>query len=200
MIEDALYGYCHCGCGQKTNIAPRTDRRIGWISGEPIRYIHGHHGRKDLAERFWSKVEVRGENECWEWKASTRTGGYGVFRNGSNLVGAHRLAWEIANEQDVSDDLIVRHKCDNRLCCNPAHLELGTKADNSHDMVSRGRVARGSGSGRSVLAEEDVLEIYRLLSEGEGVGSIARNYGVAYNTIWKISVGTSWGWLKGEAR
>jgi hypothetical protein len=197
MVEDVSYGYCHCGCGQKTNMAPQTDRRIGWVKGEPIRYIKGHHGRRDLAEKFWSKIEVRDEDECWEWKASTRTGGYGAFRGEDGLVGAHRIAWEIANGERVPDDLVVRHKCDNRLCCNPAHLELGTHADNSRDMVERERSARGSRSGRSVLTEEDVLEVRRLLSRGEKISSIARNYGVAYNTIWEISIGTHWGWLGG---
>lgn len=39
---DIPYGYCHCGCGEKTNLAPYSSKRIGWIKGEPLRYINFH--------------------------------------------------------------------------------------------------------------------------------------------------------------
>lgn len=40
------YGYCHCGCGQKTNISKRNSTRGGHKKGEPFKFLHHHHGRK----------------------------------------------------------------------------------------------------------------------------------------------------------
>jgi hypothetical protein len=55
------------------------------------------------------------------------------------MVRAHRAAWILANGP-VPEGLIVRHKCDNPLCVNVGHLELGTFKDNTNDMISRGRM------------------------------------------------------------
>lgn len=40
--QENPYGYCQCGCGQKTRIAPYNDKNKGWVGGEPIRFVHGH--------------------------------------------------------------------------------------------------------------------------------------------------------------
>jgi hypothetical protein len=90
---------------------------------------------RSIAERFWEKVERRGPDECWPWLASSRRNGYGRLWPSTT---AHRLAWELANGEQAGD-LYVLHTCDNRLCCNPAHLYLGTHADNVRDRVGRER-------------------------------------------------------------
>lgn len=98
--------------------------------------------RKPIAERFWPKVDVRGHEECWEWTASRKERGYGVFsRPGHNngALKAHRVSWELANGP-IPDGLCVLHRCDNPPCVNPAHLFLGTIADNNRDMSLKGRV------------------------------------------------------------
>lgn len=89
--------------------------------------------------RFWSKVNQAGPDDCWEWQASRNHSGYGSFGLGYTMRGAHRIAYAIANGGELPEGQLVRHKCDNPPCCNPAHLEIGTAKDNTNDMMERGR-------------------------------------------------------------
>ncbi len=89
-------------------------------------------------KRFWDKVDKSGD--CWLWTAGTN-GQYGSFGRGTREQGkelAHRMAYELTHGS-IPKGLFVRHTCDTPLCCNPAHLELGTHVDNMHDMHARGR-------------------------------------------------------------
>lgn len=79
-----------------------------------------------------------GEETCWVWKGSTNHG-YGKLNINSVQKRAHRIVWEIACGRPVPEGMVVRHKCDNPLCVNPGHLEVGTYRDNALDMVARGR-------------------------------------------------------------
>jgi hypothetical protein len=91
----------------------------------------------------------------------------------------------------IPEGLIVRHKCDNPLCINPVHLELGTPADNVRDMVERNRQAssKGSKNGNSKLTEEDVKLIR---SNGERAVDLAERFGVHPATIWRVRQGVTW--------
>ena len=91
-----------------------------------------------LEDRFWRKVKVKSENDCWLWTAATTNGGYGVIGHRDKTVRAHRLSYEMANGP-IPRNHVVRHKCDNPACVNPDHLEIGTQADNICDAVSRNR-------------------------------------------------------------
>lgn len=94
--------------------------------------------RIPIEERFWSKVSMAGPDECWEWMGSRNTGGYGWFKVGDRATGSHRVAFELTSGP-IPDGLLIRHRCDNPPCCNPAHMELGTPADNAADRTERGR-------------------------------------------------------------
>lgn len=99
---------------------------------------------KPLAERFWAKVDKRGPDECWPWTGSCSRNGYGRIGRGradEGADGAHRVSWELANGRPVPQGLFVRHSCDNPICVNPAHLGIGTPADNTRDSIVRGRAA-----------------------------------------------------------
>jgi hypothetical protein len=82
-----------------------------------------------------------------------------VWRDGKKrLTSTHRASWEIANGQ-ISNDLCVLHKCDVPNCINPDHLFLGTRADNSKDMVSKERQKRGTQLPQAKLTESDIINI-----------------------------------------
>jgi hypothetical protein len=98
--------------------------------------------------------------------------------------------WELCNHQPVPDGLIVRHICDDPLCCEPNHLELGTHADNVQDRVQRNRSASGTRNGRSKLTIEGVQVIRR--RSHEPVGVLAREFGVDPRTIRAILAGETW--------
>ena len=144
----------------------------------------------DAAHRFFerhrSKIEFGGPSECWLWTAAKRNFGYGGVRIAGKTLGAHRAAYEAKNGAGSADGLMVRHKCDVPACVNPAHLEIGTLADNNRDTVERGRHARGESHGRAKLTEADVREIRTSYVRGSsefGVCALARRFGVATSGI-----------------
>lgn len=97
--------------------------------------------QRPIAERLAEKIDHKGPDDCWPWLASTGTTmGHGQIKFQGRPVNAHRVAFMLAYGYLPP---VVRHKCDNPPCCNPAHLEPGTIADNHRDMVERGRIPRG---------------------------------------------------------
>lgn len=157
--------------------------------------------RNEWEARFWEKVSVGELDECWPWAGRVGNTGYGQFSVTSSIQrSAHRISWELANGIGIPSGMIIRHKCDNRICCNPAHLELGTQADNVRDMQERGRAkyARGSASSNAKLTEIEVIEIKTLLREGVSQSEIGRRFGVLSSTISRIASGNSWGWINEE--
>ena len=147
-MTDIPFGYCHCGCGQKTRIPKHNNRRLGYIAGQPIRFIRGHSSRLrptiSFESRFWSHVEIRGDDECWEWQATRDKDGYGRFRDNdhSSPEVASRISYRLTHE-DFAPALKVCHKCDNPPCCNPNHIFIGTHADNMLDKARKNRKREG---------------------------------------------------------
>lgn len=151
-----------------------------------------------LSQRFWAKVQICSESECWNWTAGTQSKGYGSFGIGNGKTSlAHRVAYELGNGA-IPDGLLVRHICDNRLCCNPAHLELGTIADNNRDAVVRGRNAKGELNGNSKLTAKQVREIRRLRKvDKKKITELARLYrmhprsisNIVNNRYWNLPLG-----------
>lgn len=159
---------------------------------------------ESIKARFWEKVDKTvghgSNNDCWIW-TSTIVGGYGQFKLNCKGIVAHRFSYEITYGT-IPKDLIVCHRCDNPLCVNPAHLWVGTNADNSFDMKNKGRslkgdknnarlypekLKRGSQHPSSVLNENQVLEIrYKWNKAHKKFGmfsELAKEYGVNRTTI-----------------
>lgn len=150
------------------------------------------------AERFWSHVDRRGPDECWEWQGARRNGGYGTF---DNQV-ASRWSLERALGRPLSSDEQACHHCDNPPCVNPAHLFVGDAATNAADMIAKGRSAVGAKHGSKTrpaqfrsytkLTASVIPDIRRRLAWGEPVVSIARAYGVSPWTVYDVSEGRTW--------
>lgn len=98
--------------------------------------LHGIMSR-EIADRFWSKVAVGSEDECWLWQAATFSGRYGAFQVGPRAIGAHRVAYELTHGPLKPGEWVL-HSCDVKQCVNPAHLRAGTHEDNMRDLAERG--------------------------------------------------------------
>lgn len=149
--------------------------------------------------RFWSKVTMA-TTGCWLWTAATNDFGYGIFMSdrsgGWRAERAHRLMFNAAHGE-IPGRMVVCHRCDVPACVNPAHLFLGTKGDNTSDMMlknrHRVRPLLGEAHGCHRLTEEAVLEIRRLYSTGEFTQvALGRMFGVQNTQIHHIVSGKQW--------
>lgn len=164
---------------------------------------------RPLAERFWSKVDRRGQDECWPWKGRLGAG-YGRFRlgrAGSRSDHPMRVAYALVIGP-VPKGLHVCHRCDNPPCCNPSHLWLGTSQQNTADKMRKGRqamgpihgsktmphrVARGTRNGMAKLSWRDVTKIrVKRALFGQSYAVLAEEFGVDKTQIMNIVLRRQW--------
>lgn len=172
----------------------------------------GH--RVPLADRFWSRVARKGPDDCWLWTGGLFGFGYGACWYEGRTTQAHRLSWEMAHGP-IPDGLAVLHRCDNPPCVNPSHLFLGTLADNTYDMMRKGRARlvgtgtpslgdqngsrtrpdrrpRGDAVKTSKLTTAQAEEIIRLASAGVARKEIAVRFGIHPLHVSRIYRGGCW--------
>lgn len=144
-----------------------------------------------LVRWFWTRVK-KGSG-CWEGTGAKIKSGYGMIRVGEHRTGAHRFSYQLAYGS-IPPGYQVCHRCDNPMCVNPAHLWIGTNAENMADRDAKGRkvIVSGERAGRTKLTEQQVREIRRRVADGQSLRLTASVYGVHHTTILAISKRWSW--------
>lgn len=146
--------------------------------------------------RFWAKVSK--SPGCWEWTGYLNNMGYGQLSLNNRCTYAHRYSWILAHGE-IAKGLCVLHRCDNPKCVRPDHLFLGTKKQNSEDMMKKGRWTRpfirrsvGEQVHSSKLKAIDIPVIRGRIQSGEPLQVIARSFGVSHGAIYHIAKGNTW--------
>ena len=120
---------------------------------------------RNKPEAIYEKIDLRGPDECWPWmgRLTLKQDGYGYIGIGGKEYVAHRVAFALANPGKIefaapknkSEKGFVLHSCDNRICCNPSHLFLGSYDDNNKDASRKWR----SGGGCQIKGEDHHLAV-----------------------------------------
>ena len=145
---------------------------------------------KDSA-RLWSKIDRKSDDQCWEWQAARFRTGYGHFSLGRKGYTAHRAVWIDIHGDPGSGDLEVCHTCDNRACCNPQHLFLGTSKTNAIDKVLKNRAARFPGE-RNQSARLKEAQVVDIRTTNDSHASTARKYGVSEAAVRAVRKRDTW--------
>ena len=147
-----------------------------------------------LGERFWDKVAIGDVDACWLWSACRNRQGYGLFWLNGKMHLAHRLVVCLR----TGDPGVAMHACDTPACCNPAHIAIGTQADNMADRDAKGRnnQPKGEANGEAKLTEVEVIEIReRYAAGGIYQKQLAAEYGVDRSRISYIVLRKNWAHL-----
>ena len=153
-------------------------------------------------EVLWSKVDKKGEDECWNWKGYKNDGGYG--RTWINDYGyyAHRVIFDLvypntitlSAPKDTDESGFLLHTCDNPSCCNPKHLFVGTHAENMADKVAKNRQAKfpTDKGPRCKLSMAQAREIRQLRKDGVSARELAQRYEISIPSIKTLLRGDSY--------
>ena len=151
--------------------------------------------RRDPRNRFWSFVQ-KGPG-CWLWCGGSFTdGGYGLFHVDGKIVRAHRYSY-LLEHGSIPKGQVVMHLCDEPSCVRPTHIQAGTHADNTADMMAKRRgkyvVRSGDAHPRATLTSaivEEARQLYR--AGGATIASLADRYGVSRTTLGDALRGVTW--------
>lgn len=131
---------------------------------------------ESIKEAFDRRAKSLRDNGCLIWLGSKTTAGYGRFKLRGKHYAAHRTSYLI-HHGPIPEGMVVCHSCDNPSCVNPAHLWIGTHADNQRDCTVKNRratgsrhrsalypdkIPKGAQTGRASLTPDQVREIRRL--------------------------------------
>jgi len=167
-------------CAAKQRHSPAEEMPVSPESREKIKRILRSSGTPESKEFIQDNCEIDIQTGCWNWNRAVHKSGYGVLRvcGGPSAALVHRIAWELWRGV-IPKGLCVCHHCDNRRCCNPAHLFLGTQKDNIHDAVKKGRMTHK-------VSREMVLQI---LETSGTLQEVADVFGISQATVHTIRHG-----------
>ena len=152
---------------------------------------------ENTVDRFWSFVERGEPDKCWIWRGVHRPpthsgmiyGQFNITDKGKTVnYRAHRFSWMLFNGR-IPPGMVIMHRCDVPLCVNPMHLKCATIAENNRDCHRKGRVAHGENHYKSVLTEDQAVEI---LKSDEPPQVLADRLGVSTYAIHKVRSGDNW--------
>jgi hypothetical protein len=136
-------------------VSEPTVKRLCRDLGRTKKWRKGRTSSVGDPEKFWAKVNRNAAN-CWEWLGGTNSKGYGFLHWQGKSVAAHRLAYELTNGT-IPAGMEIDHRCRNRRCCNPDHLQPLTRRRN---MEKAGVIPATDGSARDTQAlEQEVKEL-----------------------------------------
>lgn len=194
----------------RPNEEPREKTESSAVA-RPKRWTVPKRGTREGAlERLHRNLKLNPETGCMEWQGPVKTSKvkhnltYAPRVRFNQFKGAaHRLAYML-EVGPIPEGMVVRHKCDNPLCCNPKHLEIGTQKDNVHDTLNRGRGGnwytsknRGRENGQAKLNEEMVRKIRSMwVFRKVTMKMIAKELGITKNAVANVMSGHVWSWVK----
>lgn len=167
------YGYCQCGCGERTVVNTRADRRRGWFIGQPRKYLLGHIGRSKAPVDYI----IDPDSGCWLWQRGHHPGGHGFIHVDGRQCYAHRVYYE-RTHGPIPEGYHVHHRCENPPCVNPEHL---IALSSSHHRLLHSRL---------VLTREDIAEIRQLVASGLSFKRTADRVGVSKATVQRVMNGS----------
>ncbi len=178
MPDDPIpYGYCQCGCGEKTHPSGSSHAPRGYVKGEPRRFLHGHSGRNVdrrglLGEGYFVIRDCGYETPCWVWIRALDQKGYGISYSATRKrqYKAHRVVYE-QRVGLIPEGMIPHHLCFNHSCVNPQHLQIITPLQNSPLRLD------------AKLNDDDRREIVRLKESGVSKNRISKQFGVTMRVI-----------------
>jgi hypothetical protein len=139
----------------------------------------------EAAKRVFAQCVPNYETECIVWTGRwTTQNGYGrvTFKRRKHLT--HRIVYQ-ARKGPVPDGLQILHSCDNRRCCNPNHLSLGTGQDNTNDRKAKDRLG-------FKLNTAQAREILALVRSGRKQPEVAKMFGINASMVSRIASGKKW--------
>lgn len=141
--------------------------------------------------RFWSKVRVLKNSDCWEWQGAIISSGYGCFWIGKSSYVTHRIAAflfgmipELSAPKNTDAKGFVLHKCDNRKCCNPHHFFIGSFSDNQLDSYNKNRAQpKGQYHTNAKLTNQQAADVRNAYKLGALQKELASRYEVSQRAI-----------------
>lgn len=138
-------------------------------------------------DRFWSKVDRKGPDDCWEWRGYCLKG-HGRFLYDGYVQYAHRVSWTLC-VGEIPDEKCVLHKCNNKPCVNPSHLYIGDYQDNAIDRSKAGT------NPKMKMSADDVRLMRELFGMGTHYKALMWLFGVAESSVHRICNRTTYKWV-----
>ena len=180
------YGYCHCGCGQKTTIPAKTSTKLNRFKGVPMRYVRGHNPI-DQSYKSKPRIEVqyheedRGhETPCWISSHKGTDSGHVQLRRNGKPIAAHRYFYE-REYGPIEPGMQLHHLCDQPPCVRPSHLQPLTPAEHAHTKKN------------VKLSMEAACEMRTLYASDEwSYSKLAKRYGISIANCYQTVQGRRW--------